>query len=63
MIVQRGGFNLAELRLEDVFYGLHLDAVAAHLELRVGAAEEMDPLCAGIDPAFIPGPIEAAETR
>ena len=63
MVVQNGGFDVTELGLEDVLNGLHLDAMPAHLELRVDSAEEVDALCLDVDLAFVPGAVEAAELR
>jgi hypothetical protein len=60
---QNGGFDVAELGLEDVLNGLHLDAMPAHLELRVDSAEEVHALCLDVDFAFVPGAVEAAELR
>ena len=63
LVVQHSGLDLPELRLEDVLNGLYLDAVPAHLELRVDSAEEVHALRPDVDFAFIPGAEEAAEPR
>ena len=59
--VDDGGLDLAELRLEDVLDRLRLDAVPAHLELRVDPAEEVHALRPDLDPTAITGPVESAE--
>ena len=63
LVVQNSGLDLAELRLEDVLDGLRLDAVPAHLELRVDSAEEVHTLRLDVDLALVSGAVEAAELR
>jgi hypothetical protein len=49
--------------MEHVLNGLYLDAMPAHLELRVDSAQEVHTLRPDIDPTHIPGAEEAAEPR
>src|SRR5262249_39891846 len=63
LIVQDSGLDLAELALEDVFDRLRLDAVPAHLELRVDPAQEVNAPRLDVDFALVSGAVEAAELR
>src|SRR5450631_104144 len=63
LVIQNGGLDLTELRLEDILNGLRLNALPAHFELRVDSAEEVHALRSDVDFAFVPGTVEAAELR
>src|SRR5690606_19674258 len=63
LVVENGGLDLAELRLQDVLDGLRLDAMPAHLELRIDAAEEVHALRVDVDLAAVAGSVESAELR
>ena len=63
LIVEHRGLDLAELGLQDILNGLCLDAVSAHLELCVDAAEEVDALRFNVDPAFVTSAVQTAELR
>ena len=63
LVIQNGGLDLTELRLEDILNGLCLNAMPAHFELRVDSAEEVHALRSDVDFAFVPGAVEAAELR
>jgi hypothetical protein len=49
--------------LQDVLNGLGLDAVSAHFELGVDAAEEVDALRFDVDPAFVTSAVQPTELR
>src|SRR6516164_8951417 len=63
LAVQNSGLDLTELRLKNVLNSLCLDAVPAHLELRVDSAEKVHALRLDVDLTFVPGAVEAAELR
>src|SRR5260370_32206924 len=63
LVIQNGGLDLTELRLEDILNGLRLNAMPPHFELRVDSAEEVHALRSDVDFAFVPGAVQAAELR
>ncbi len=63
LVIQNGSLDLTELGLEDILNGLRLDAMPAHLELRVDSTEEVHALGSDVDFAFIRSAVEAAELR
>ena len=62
-MIENGGLDLAELGLQDVLNRLCLDAVSAHFELCVDAAEEIDALRFDVDPALVTSTVQTAELR
>ncbi len=61
LVVQHRRLDLLELRLQEILHRLDLHPVAAHLELRVDAPEELHLLGPEVDPAAVSGAVEPAE--
>src|SRR5713226_5310340 len=61
LVIQNGGLDLSELRLEDIFNGLCLNAMPTHFKLRINSAEEVHAQRLDVDFAFVPSAVQAAE--